>query len=347
MMKKILLILNLIIAITLASIVAFVSVKGLTMLFASSGIIGLLFFITIEVSKIITTSILHTYNKVLNLFIKSLLTICVIVTMLITSLGVYGFLSHGYKNSLNSYESQTQEILLLENRLDILKENRINLVSQYNGNQNSINELRTAITDNKQVWYDREGNKNVAISSENRKALESQLNNAIEYGNGVNHNIEKVDSSILYLSNNILEIKSNNDISNELGPLIFISDVLNTNMDTVMKYFIILLIFIGDPMAVLLIISFNRIINNNTEVEKPLKTNPEEGNKITNTKKSSDTSKIKSEPTKVIKKKTEIEEPLMVHTKDNGVKPNKVKKNRGFSVNIPNRKIKSNDIKKI
>jgi hypothetical protein len=103
-------------AVVLAAIVAYVSISGLLTVFSGAGILGLLLFSTIEISKIIATSAIHTYGKKIGLFYNILLSLGILIAMGITSMGVYGFLSSGYQKNVAKSTGSDREILLIDNK---------------------------------------------------------------------------------------------------------------------------------------------------------------------------------------------------------------------------------------
>ena len=335
----------------LLSTVAYVSVSGLMMLFSATGIVGLIFFISIEISKIVSTSVLHTFNKEINIVYRILLTFTVIITMLITSLGVYGFLSNGYKTSINKYDNVNNKISMLESRIEILNKTKESNVIRLNNNQDNLNNLISSLGDNKQIWYDKDGNKNVAISSSNRKTIENQIETSVKISDEINKNNYIIDSTILHLSDEKFEIELNNNSISELGPLIYLSDVLNTDMDNIMKWFIVLLIFIGDPMGVLMIIIFNKIMFD--KEEKNLTVSNDIYNETDINLDNNKTNKSENVINKYIFNETEKKEDINKELSNESNKVTKRKpitiddlpeKKRNFSVNIPERK---NKIRKI
>ena len=74
--------------------------------------------------------------------------------------------------------------------------------------------------------------------------------------------LEPKDLDLLFeIENEVLEIKLGNDVASELGPLKYLAEVTGMSMDDIMKWFIFLLIIIGDPMAILMVIIFNKVAN--------------------------------------------------------------------------------------
>ena len=104
-MKKVLLYFILVMAIVLAATVAYVSISGLLTVFSGVGIIGFLFFLAIEISKIVATSAIHTYGKKIGWVYNGLLALFILIAMGITSMGVYGFLSSGYEKNASKADN--------------------------------------------------------------------------------------------------------------------------------------------------------------------------------------------------------------------------------------------------
>lgn len=273
-MKKILLYLLLFMAITMASVVAYVSVNGLLQIFTGAGIVGLILFSVIEIAKIVATSAIHTYGKIIGKLYTLLLSLFIVISMLITSMGIYGFLSSSYKDSYTRME-------ITNNKIELLVEQKTNIqtqLTQLNTDKNSFNqtsiELTKALSNNYIEYRDnRTGNMVRTSSSANRKAFETQLNNANKNIESLNIQINDLSKDLTNIENEILELKINNDASAELSSLQYLSDVTGMTMDNVMKWFILILIIIGDPMAVLMIIVFNKVVNSkksedNDEIKK-------------------------------------------------------------------------------
>ncbi len=342
-MKKVLLYFILLMAIVLAITVAYVSISGLLTVFSGAGFIGLIFFSAIEISKIVATSAIHTYGKKIGWVYNTLLSLGIIIAMGITSMGVYGFLSSGYEKNSAKSDNVTRKIALIDNQIKLKEKSRESVNTQLLQTQNSITQLRSALGNNTQSRVDRRGNVITTSSSENRKAFESQLKVATETEQRLSKDLSTIDSTINILSENKLNIESEAATTNELGPLKYLAEITGSSMDNVMKWFILLLIFIGDPMAILMIIIFNKIINDGDgEIvgSNEIKTN-----------------EIIEEPKNVIDEQHIIDEQLIEEPNemvddindDINDEPKQTERvirvedlpersNRGFSVNIPDRK---------
>jgi hypothetical protein len=368
-MRKVLLYFILLMAIILAGTVAYVSINGLLTVFSGAGILGLLFFSAIEISKIVATSAIHTYGKKIGWVYNGLLALGIIIAMGITSMGVYGFLSSGYQKNVAKSDGSDREIALLDNKIKLKEENRKSINYQLLETQKSITQLRNALGSNTQSRVDSKGNVITSSSTGNRKAFESQLKIATESEVRLNNDLNSADSLINVLSENKIILETNAATSTELGPLKYLADVTGSSMDNVMKWFILLLIMIGDPMAILMIIIFNKIINDKDDDISEISEGVNEGvNEI-----SEGVSEISegvndfewNEETGEIKLPDElldiqamsppdgsgilsvmdiVEEPKQI---DRTIKLEDLpEKNRGFSVNIPDRKL-NNSVERI
>ena len=246
----------------MAGIVAYVSVSGLLKVFTGAGTMGLMFFGAIEIGKIIATSAIHTYGKQISRLYKILLGLMVGIAMLITSIGVYGFLSSSYKESFAKMVSVDSQVELLESKRDGYQDQLVFVSEEKTTLNKTISELSSGLANNVIQYRDREtGQIITTTSSSTRRALEKQLDNAIVRQTTINTKADSLTTIIFDLENEILETKLGNDAANELGTLKYLSDVTGKSMDVVMSWFIILLIVIGDPLAVLLVIVFNKVAN--------------------------------------------------------------------------------------
>ncbi len=249
-------------AVGMAGTAAFVSVTGLMKIFAGAGTAGLIFFIGIEAAKVVATSAIHTYGKRIGWFYNILLSLGIVIAMAITSMGIYGFLSSSYKESFSKMENVETQIELLEKKrdgyqlqLDLVNDEKTSVTQ-------TITELSKGLSNNVIQYKDPEtGEIITTTSSSTRRALEKQLDKATERQEVLNGKSDELSDKVFDLENEITDVKLGDDSSSELSSLKYLSDVTGMSMDDVMKYFILLLIVIGDPMAVIMVIVFNKVVN--------------------------------------------------------------------------------------
>ena len=100
-MKKIFPYIVLVAALSLASSAAYYSVYGISKLFSAAAISVAIMAGTLEASKLIAATYLHRYWKKINFLFKLYLTSAVLILMIITSIGIYGFLTAAYQTTAN------------------------------------------------------------------------------------------------------------------------------------------------------------------------------------------------------------------------------------------------------
>ena len=252
----------------MATTVAYVSISGLLKVFAGAGLVGLILFSSIEAAKIVATSAIHTYGKKIGWLYNSILSLFIFIAMVITSMGIYGFLASSYKETFTKFENLETTIELLDKKRDGY-EKQLEIVNNEKESLNkTISELSKGLSNNVIQYKDKEtGQIITTTSSSTRRVLQKQLDRHIERQDELNKKSENLSDKVFETDSEITEVKLGNDAGSELGPLRYLSDITGMSMDEVMKYFIILLIIIGDPMAVVMVIVFNKIVKRDDEDE--------------------------------------------------------------------------------
>lgn len=259
-MKTLLKVLVALFALGLSASAAYFSVLGLTKMFAGAVVGTAIVCSFIEGSKLIIASVLHQFGKQINLFIKSLLILFLLLSMAITSMGVYGYLTNAFQSTANQLEvidGQTKVIQLKRERfqesLDAFSLEKKDLT-------NSITELAKGLANNTTTYKDREtGQILTRSSSSNRKALEKQLDESKVQRGLLTVKIEALTDSVTKLDFQVLDLNTNNDLAAEVGPLKFISNLTGVEMNRIVNLLTLVLVLIIDPLAIVLVIVFNKI----------------------------------------------------------------------------------------
>tara|TARA_R100000951_G_scaffold86797_1_gene74520 strand:+ start:1621 stop:2631 length:1011 start_codon:yes stop_codon:yes gene_type:complete len=243
-------------AFALASSAAYYSVFGLSKLFSAQALAVVIMAGTLEVSKLITASYLHRYWKRIGLLLKTYLVTAVFVLMFITSIGIYGFL-------VSAYQTTADQLTVLDKQIDVIELKRDRFQTQldeYSAEKKqlseSISELSKGLSNNVIQYLDQEtGEIITTTSSSTRRVLERQLDDSKQQRNTVNLKIESLTDSITSLDLQVLDIESNNDVVAELGPLRYVAELTNQPMNQVVNWFILIFIFVFDPLAITLLIA--------------------------------------------------------------------------------------------
>ena len=145
---------------------------------------------------------------------------------------------------------------------------------------NGINELRNGLSNNVIQYKDSEtGEIITTTSSSTRRVLESQLDEAIIRRNGISNKLESATDSITNIDIRILNTESNSEIAGELGPLKYISELINKPMGEVVNILLLVIIFVFDPLAISLVIAANFLFDTLKNKKDP-KVVEEEKNKV-------------------------------------------------------------------
>jgi len=245
-------------ALSVSASAAFYSVTGLSKLFAGAATAVLIMATSLEVSKLVIASLLYQYWKSLNKLLRVYLTVAAAVLVLITSAGIYGFLSGAYQETASKSGILDKEVEVIELKKNRFIENRDYYLLEKKELDESITSLRDGLANNKIQYRDSEtGQIITTTSSSTRRSLERQLNEAVESRNEISQKIEIVTDSITSLEVQILDLESNTDLASELGPLKYISELTGTPMDKVINILMLVIIFVFDPLAISLVIAAN------------------------------------------------------------------------------------------
>ncbi len=249
----------LIAALALASSAAYYSVYGISKLFSAQAVAVAIMAGTLEASKLIAATYLHRFWKKINFLFKLYLTSAVIILMLITSIGIYGFLTASYQTTANELFVMDKQISVIEMKKSRYSEQLNGYTSEKTQLASSITELTKGLSNNKVQWRDKEtGQIITSTSSKTRKVLQSQLNDFKTQRDKVSSKIENLTDSVTKLDLQVLDLQSNSEVANEIGPLKYVSELLDRPMNQVVNWFILIFIFVFDPLAVVLLIAANK-----------------------------------------------------------------------------------------
>lgn len=252
----------------LAGSAAYYSVFGLSSLFAGAKFEVIIMASALEFSKLIVASYLHNNWKSAG-WMKWYLTIALTALMIITSAGIYGFLTSAYQKTadqLGVLDKQVEVVELKKNRfeesLDGYKLER----SQLNG---SITELTKGLSNNTIQYKDREtGEIITTTSSSTRKVLTEQLNDMKTQRNSVSIKMEALTDSITSLDLKVLDLQTNNEVAAEVGPLRYMAEITGKPMAVIVNWFTLLIVFVFDPLAISMVIALNKLMNQKKDDEE-------------------------------------------------------------------------------
>ena len=267
MNKKLLPWLITICALGLGGTAAYYSIIGLSKLFVGAATAVIIMASFLELSKLTLATLLHSYWSDLKYIQKIYYVISLIILSIITSAGVYGVLSDGYQTTANQSSIVDQKIQTLETKKSLYEDTRNNILKE----KQSIAELKGTLSSSTTTQStDRKGN--LVIKS--NKANIEQLQVANQSDERLTTKLDITNDSIFALENKILEVKTTSKAANELGPLKYLSNLTGQSMDKIINWFLLVIIFVFDPLAISLVIAANFAFSR-LKSEQPIKIIPE------------------------------------------------------------------------
>jgi len=245
-------------ALSVSASAAFYSVSGLSKLFAGASFAVIIMAGSLEVAKLVIASLLYQYRNTIPKMLKYYLTIACFVLVLITSMGIYGFLSAAYQETANKESNRDAQITLIETKRDNVQ-SQLDVYTEEKSNiDEAVAELRKGLSNNKVQWRDKEtGQIITSTSSRTRKALEKQLDQAIGRQDVINEKVDVLNEKLFNFEAEIVEAKIGDGSAGELGPLKYLASVTGVPMDKIINVLLLIIIFVFDPLAISLVIAAN------------------------------------------------------------------------------------------
>lgn len=242
-------------AISVSLSAAYYSVYGLSKLFSGAATQVIIMASTLEASKLIIAASLHNYWSNLTILLKLYLTVALIILIIITSAGIYGYLSSAYQvTHAKDYESE-MHISLLESSKTGIAQQLSDFSLDLKTTQDQITQLRSSLGNNVQQSVDKKtGIVITSTSITNTRSYERQLTEAVNHRDWLLTKTSMLRDTIGKIDINIVKLKNDASHSTELGPLKYISKITGKSMDIVVNWFLMMLIIVFDPLAIVLMI---------------------------------------------------------------------------------------------
>jgi len=246
-------------ALAVSGSAAFYSVFGLSKLFAGASTQVIIMAGSLEFAKLVVASLLYQYWDTINKWLRSYLAIACFVLMVITSGGIYGFLSGAYQSTAVKSELLDKSLLILEQKQIRFEEQKEDLTIEKTQINKSISDLRVSLSNPQQVsWYDKNSETVItSTSSSARRALQAELKTTTIDRDNLNLKLEAIMDSINKTDMALLTKEISNEDERELGPLKYLAKTTGWPMDSVVNYFLLLIIFVFDPLAIALVVAAN------------------------------------------------------------------------------------------
>ena len=172
-------------------------------------------------------------------------------------MGIYGFLSAAYQKTASVSGTIDAQITLVETKRDNIKEQLNVFNTEKESINKSVTDLRNGLSNNVITYTNSEGQVMTSTSSATRRALEKQLDQAIERQTSINTRVDDLNEKLFTYETEIVEVSTNNELTSELGPLKFLSELTGIPMNKIINVLLLVIIFVFDPLAIALVIAAN------------------------------------------------------------------------------------------
>jgi hypothetical protein len=246
-------------ALSVSASAAFYSVFGLSKLFAGASYQVMVMAGSLEFAKLVVASLLYQYWGTLNKILRIYLSTAVLILILITSAGIYGFLSGAYQSTATQSEIVGKELAVIEMKRTRFEEKKNELKIEKQQLNTSVNDLRLSLSNPSQVQYiDRQSGQLITTTSSSaRRTLKKELDMTIKDRDTLAIQIETVIDSLSQLDIRVLNKETSNEAEMELGPLKYISELTGKPMSQIINWLLLLIIFVFDPLAIAMVIAAN------------------------------------------------------------------------------------------
>jgi len=245
-------------ALSVSGSAAFYSVTGLGKMFAGASLQVMVLAGSLEFAKLVTASLLYQYWKKLNLGLKIYLSIATLILIIITSAGIYGFLSSAYQETSFKVQNQDKNIQILDKNISIIKTEIVNYESQIKQKNDRLGQL-TTIRTNLQSTQDVliEKSKSTNAVRQQIKDVDGEIKRMDSEISILNDSISSKNTRISSIEQEKFGVSSNADLAKEVGPLKYIAKLTGSDIDSVVNWYIIILMLVFDPLAIALVIAAN------------------------------------------------------------------------------------------
>lgn len=241
-------------ALFIALCAAYFSVYGIATLFAGATLSVIIMASSLEIGKLVGTTFLYRYWAKCQSFLKIYLTVSILVLMVITSLGIFGYLSAAYQKSSIEFS--------------VIQEKIKNIESQKVFYQDKITAAKKRTDDLAKLRDSQEGRMSEVLTNEflsrnpiQLRQLQQQTVDLITKTDvdmkDQNDKIQAGIEDIRKIDDQINQLKLGSADKKDVQTFKFVADALGIPLDTVARWFIISIIFVFDPLAICLILAYN------------------------------------------------------------------------------------------
>ena len=245
-------------ALSVSASAAFYSVSGLSKLFAGASFEVIIMAGSLEVAKLVIASLLYQYWTDLNKLLRTYLTVAAAILVLITSMGIYGFLSAAYQETYSQLSIVENQKGFIQQKVDFYQKDLTRYDQELERISDNISTLSNAKATSIQVRDTTvSGGVRTTISTAELRLAQSRIQAEEENRKDIQAKRTVVADSLQKFQLQVLDLENNTEVAGELGPLKYLSGLTGTSMDKIINVLVLIIIFVFDPLAISLVIAAN------------------------------------------------------------------------------------------
>jgi len=245
-------------ALSVSGSAAFYSVSGLSKLFAGASLEVIIMAGSLEFAKLVTASLLYQYWDIINKTLRTYLSIATIILVLITSMGIYGFLSAAYQETYSKLTAIENQKGFIQQKIDFYQNDVTRYDTEIERISSNISTLSNAKASSIEVRDTSVvGGVRRTISTTELRMAQNRINIEEENRKLAQGKRTIASDSLQKFQLQVLELNNNNEIAGELGPLQYLSGLTGVSMDKIINWLLLIIIFVFDPLAISLVIAAN------------------------------------------------------------------------------------------
>jgi len=212
----------------------------------------------LEFAKLVTASLLYQYWDTINKTLRTYLSIATIILVLITSMGIYGFLSAAYQETYSKLSAIENQKGFIQQKIDFYQNDVTRYDTEIERISSNISTLSNAKASSIEVRDTTvSGGIRRTISTTELRMAQSRINTEEENRKLTQEKRTIASDSLQKFQLQVLELDNNNEVAGELGPLQYLSGLTGISMDRIINWLLLIIIFVFDPLAISLVIAAN------------------------------------------------------------------------------------------
>jgi len=229
-------------ALLVAGCAAYFSVLGIATLFSGHFWSVVIMAGSLEIGKIVGTSFLYRYWDKTAWFLKTYLLIAIFTLVCITSMGIFGYLSSGYQVNRGKTD-------LIDSKVTLVVQQKESIQNEIEQNNLRIQTLNDARRTQEQRLPSMSRLAAAPVYQDMERAAE-EIKGLTARNQELQNKVFEKDEEMAGFQNQMYEL-------HDIGTFKFVAEAFGVELDTVVKFFILVIVLVFDPLAVALILGYN------------------------------------------------------------------------------------------